>query len=322
MNVIEVKGLVKKFGSFRAVDNISFEVDSGEFFGFLGPNGAGKTTTINILTTLLKPTEGRALVAGHDVSREKHKVRKSIGIVFQEGSLDDSLTAFEHLKFHGVFYDVPKKVYRARIEELLEIVGLEDRRNSLVKTFSGGMRRRLEIARGLIHRPRVLFLDEPTLGLDVQTRILVWDYIRSLGQREDVTIFLTTHNMEEAEFADRIAVIDHGNIIALDTPANLKKLVGKDIVMVQTAHNAQAKKEIKERWNVEAKEIDEHLVLEIENGPEFTPVLVRELSVAVEAISTRGVTLEDVFLHLTGRSIRDEGRDPESGFQRKLKIGR
>jgi len=307
VNIIEVKGLVKKFGSFCAVDRISFEVDSGEFFGFLGPNGAGKTTTINILTTLLKPTEGKALVAGFDVVRKKSDVRKSIGIVFQEGSLDGSLTAFENLEFHGVFYGVPKNIRRERINELLEIVGLEDRRNSLVKTFSGGMRRRLEIARGLIHRPRVLFLDEPTLGLDVQTRILVWDYIRSLGKQEGVTIFLTTHNMEEAEFADRIAVIDHGNIIALDTPVNLKKLVGKDIVIVQTAHNVEAKKEIKERWNVEAKEIDKHLVLEIESGPEFIPVLVRELSVPVEEISTRGVTLEDVFLHLTGRSIRNEG---------------
>lgn len=224
MNIIEVKNLTKQFGELKAVDGVSFNVSKGEIFAFLGPNGAGKTTTIKMLTTLLKPTSGGILIDGHDPLRQQNEARCSFGIVFQDPSLDDELTAYENMEFHGVLYGVPKNIRRARIEQLLKFVELWDRKDDLVKNFSGGMRRRLEISRGLIHHPKILFLDEPTLGLDPQTRNHIWTYIKGLNKDENMTVFLTTHYMEEADrISDKVAIIDHGKIIAEGTPLELKK---------------------------------------------------------------------------------------------------
>ncbi len=242
-HMIKVVNLTKKFGDFVAVDDISFEVDKGEVFAFLGPNGAGKTTTIKMLTTLLKPTSGAILINSIDPLTNQAKARKAFGITFQDQSLDDELTAWENMEFHGVLYGVPKKLRRERIEELMKIVELWDRQKSLVKEFSGGMKRRLEIARGLIHHPAIIFLDEPTLGLDPQTRNHIWDYIKSLNEKESITVFFTTHYMPEAEkMASRIAIIDHGKIVAQGSAQELEQktstsnledaflaLTGKDI---------------------------------------------------------------------------------------------
>lgn len=222
-NIIQVESLTKKFGDFTAVDNISFNVSHGEIFAFLGPNGAGKTTSIKMLTTLLNPTDGKILLNGNDPAKNKNSVRKSFGIVFQDPSLDDDLTAIENMNFHAILYKVPKEIRGKRIQQLLEFVELWDRKNDLVKTFSGGMKRRLEIARGLLHHPKVLFLDEPTIGLDPQTRNHMWQYLKSVNKDEGMTIFFTTHYMEEAEkIAQRIAIMDHGKIIAVGTAKSLK----------------------------------------------------------------------------------------------------
>lgn len=227
MNIIEVEKLRKDFDDIVAIDDISFSVKGGEIFAFLGPNGAGKTTTIKIFTTLLHPTSGKIRINGFDPTTSSNEVRCSFGIIFQDPSLDDELTAFENLEFHGVLYDVPKKVRRERIGELLKLVELYDRRNDLVKEFSGGMKRRLEIARGLLHHPKIIFLDEPTLGLDPQTRNHLWNYIKDMNQKEKVTVFFSTHYMEEAEkVADRIAIIDNGKIIAEGNAKELKFQAG------------------------------------------------------------------------------------------------
>lgn len=221
---IQVKNLTKKFNSFTAVDRISFAVEKGEIFAFLGPNGAGKTTTIKMLTTLLEPSGGSMTLNGVDPAKDKYDARKSFGIVFQDPSLDDELTAYENMIFHGVLYKVPKQLLKQRAEELLKFVELWDKRSNLVKTFSGGMKRRLEIARGLLHHPKIFFLDEPTLGLDPQTRNRIWEYIKKLNREEQITVFFTTHYMEEAErVAKRIAIIDSGKIVAFGTSAELKK---------------------------------------------------------------------------------------------------
>jgi ABC-2 type transport system ATP-binding protein len=222
--MIEIKNITKKFGKFTAVDNISLHIGTGEVFAFLGPNGAGKTTTIKMLTTILQPTEGRIFLDGHNVTEDPHRTRKSFGIVFQDPSLDNELTAYENMQFHAILYGLPKEVYTERINKLLELVELADRKNSFVKSFSGGMKRRLEIARGLLHHPKVLFLDEPTIGLDPQTRNHIWNYIKNLNKEEKVTIFFTTHHMEEVErYAERIAIIDHGKIIEQGTPEEIRK---------------------------------------------------------------------------------------------------
>jgi len=222
--MIDVKNLTKKFKDFIAVDNISFSVKEGEIFAFLGPNGAGKSTTIKMLTTLLRPTNGNILINGHDPTKEQNEVRCSFGIVFQDPSLDDELTAFENMEFHGILYEVPKEIRKQRIEQLLKFVELWDRKDDFVKNFSGGMKRRLEVARGLIHHPKILFLDEPTLGLDPQTRNHIWTYIKGLNKEEKMTVFFTTHYMEEAErVAQKIAIIDHGKIIAVGTAEELKQ---------------------------------------------------------------------------------------------------
>ena len=309
MPSIEVVDLVKTFGPLAAVDHISFQVEDGEVFGFLGPNGAGKTTTINVLCTLMRPTAGRAKVAGYDVASQRNAVRQSIGLVFQDPSVDDQLTAYENLQFHAHVYNVPGRERAPRIEEVLRVVELWDRRHTVVRTFSGGMKRRLEIARGILHHPRVLFLDEPTLGLDVQTREHVWDYILEVQRARGITVFMTTHYMDEAEHCNRIAIIDQGKIVALDTPDALKRMVGVDIVTVQIEGIEQAAQEIQERYGLEPKRDDTRLRLEVEGGAEFIPRLVRDLGMAVKSVDLHRPTLDDVFIKLTGRAIRDAEAD-------------
>ena len=305
-NIIEVKNLARQFNGLTAVDHISFEVKKGEIFGFLGPNGAGKSTTINMLSTLLIPTEGDAAINSFNVLTRRDDVRKSIGLVFQDPSLDDRLTAEENLRFHAKLYGVPKEEYKKRMEEVLRLVDLWDRKENIIKTFSGGMKRRLEIARGLIHYPQVLFLDEPTLGLDPQTRAHLWEYILRLKKERAMTIFMTTHYMNEAENCDRIAVIDHGKIVALDTPANLKKQVGGDIIKMTSGQHRKLKEELEKRYNKEVKEEDGKLRLEVADGEKFLPRLFNELDTKIDSIELHKPTLDDVFLHLTGRKIREE----------------
>ncbi len=245
--IIEVKNLTKRFGSLEAVHGISFEVEQGEVFGLLGPNGAGKTTTLSMLSTILVITSGTAIVNGFDVEKQPSQVRRSIGIVFQEPSIDDRLTGRENLEMHADLYAVPRSEKGKRIDELLKLVELEDRADSLMRTYSGGMRRRLEIARGLIHHPKVLFLDEPTLGLDPQTREHIWDYIMKLSKRENITMMLTTHYMEEADkLCHRIAIIDYGKIIALDEPKQLKEDLEGDIITVKTEMVEELSRKLKE----------------------------------------------------------------------------
>ena len=315
--IIEVTELVKNFGELVAVNAVSFEVETGEIFGFLGPNGAGKTTTISMLCTLLKPTGGRATVNGYDISTDKHLVRESIGLVFQDPSLDDRLTARENLEFHAVLYHVPRNIRDSRIEEVLDMVSLDDRAEDRIETYSGGMKRRLEIARGLLHYPKVLFLDEPTIGLDPQTRNYIWDYIEGLKKREAITIFLTTHYMEEAEHCDRIAVIDNGNIIALDTPENLKDDVGGDVIKLKTEDDDGAKEELMRRFpDLEMLPDPEcKLCFKMEKGEEFIPDLIRDFGTKIVSVSLHRPTLDDVFLQLTGKEIRDEGSDSKGGMR-------
>lgn len=304
--MICVQELVKRYGQTVAVDGISFSVEEGELFGFLGPNGAGKTTAINVLCTLLRPTSGRASVNGFDVVAQPQAVRTSIGLIFQEPSLDTQLTALENLEFHARIYNLPRSVWLQGCESMLRMVDLWDRRHDLVKTFSGGMKRRLEIARGLLHRPRVLFLDEPTLGLDPQTREHIWRYLLQLRAQEGITLFLTTHYMDEAERCDRIAIIDRGKIVALDTPDRLKALVGGDVVRLQTQDNERAAEALRSGFGLEPVVEDGLLRLEVPRGETFVPQLLGGLPMAVHSISVQRPTLDDVFLKLTGHAIRDE----------------
>ena len=289
-----------------AVDDISFNVNQGEIFGFLGPNGAGKTTTINILCTLARPTSGQATLNGFDVIRQQNQVRHSIGLVFQDSSLDDRLTGLHNLRFHAMVYHVPASEREQRIEHVLKMVDLWDKRNKFVRTYSGGMKRRLELARGLLHYPKVLFLDEPTLGLDPQTRNHIWEYVLELQKREGTTVFLTTHYMDEAEKATRIAIIDRGKLVAMDTPMKLKRTVGKDIITVRTDDNTRAAEVIQSRYQTEVRHDGDQLAFAVENGEEFLPVFIKESGLKITSISLRRPTLEDVFLKLTGREIRDE----------------
>ncbi|MEK6697881.1 MAG: ATP-binding cassette domain-containing protein [Nitrospirota bacterium] len=306
MPIITAKNLTKKFKALTAVDGISFSVNENEVFGFLGPNGAGKTTTINILCTLLTPTGGQAEIAGFDCVRDPDKVRASIGLIFQDTTLDTGLTAYENLRFHAYLYNLDRKLTERRIDEMLAVVELQGRKHDLIKNFSGGMKRRLEIARGLLHYPRVLFLDEPTIGLDPQTRNTIWDFINTLRKRENITVFMTTHYMEEAEHCGRIAIIDHGKIIALDTPARLKDMVHGDVVRIVTVDNERAVREIETAFHATVREENGGLSLEVERGEEFVPKLIRALTVKTLSVSIQKPTLNDVFLRLTGRTIRDE----------------
>jgi ABC-2 type transport system ATP-binding protein len=304
--MVQVDGLARSFGKIEAVKGVSFEIHRGEIFGFLGPNGAGKTTTINMLCTLLRPTAGSATLNGFDVQRDRSDVRRSIGLVFQQPTLDEYLTAEQNLRFHAYAYAIPKDLRDQRMRELLEMVELWDRRRTPVRNYSGGMKRRLEIARGLLHHPRVLFLDEPTLGLDPQTRRSIWTYLLDLRDRENLTIFLTTHYMDEAEHADRIAVIDHGEIQALDSPAGLKAAVGGDLITVGTPDLAAASAELKARFDIEATQHDETLTFHVSNGESFMPELVRAFDQPITSVGLRRPTLDDVFLDATGHEIRDE----------------
>ncbi len=305
MPIIQVEDLTKRFGTITAVDSISFEVEEGTIFGFLGPNGAGKTTTISILCTLLSPTAGRTLIAGHDCMRESSKVRSAIGIVFQDTTLDKDLTAYENLVFHAYLYNVPKAAMKERVHDVLKFVDLFDRRNDLVKKFSGGMKRRLEVARGLLHRPRVLFLDEPTLGLDPQSRANLWEFITELPAKHNVTIFMTTHYMDEAEVCDRIAIIDHGKIIAMDTPEELKKTVGGDVVSITTTDNESARFDIEHEFRMNVAEKENALYVTCSRGDTCIPELIRTLGDRVLSVRIQRPTLNDVFLKLTGKSIRE-----------------
>jgi len=305
-HIIQVENLVKKYGQLAAVDDISFNVNQGEIFGFLGPNGAGKTTTINILCTLARPTAGKATLNGFDVVHQQNQVRHSIGLVFQDSSLDDRLTGLHNLRFHAMVYNVPASARDERIEQVLNMVDLWDKRNKFVRTYSGGMKRRLELARGLLHYPKVLFLDEPTLGLDPQTRNHIWEYVLELRKREGTTVFLTTHYMDEAEKASRIAIIDRGKLVAMDTPVKLKRMVGQDIITVRTDDNTKAAGEIKSRYLTEVRKDGDQLSFNVDNGEEFLPVFIKESGIKIASISLRRPTLEDVFLKLTGREIREE----------------
>jgi len=309
MDVIEASNLVKRFGELEAVKGISFSVKEGEIFGFLGPNGAGKTTTINILCTLLKPTDGQAKVNGYDVIKERSQVRQSIGLVFQEPALDDYLTAEQNLRFHGYAYGIPKNVLEPRLKELLEMMELWDRRKGKINTYSGGMKRRLEIARGLLHHPRVLFLDEPTLGLDPQTRRRIWDYIHDLRKRENLAIFMTTHYMDEAENCDRIAIIDYGRTVALDTLEKLKDGIGGDVISVKTEDNEEAVRLLEGQYKLKPGIEDGVISFTVPHGEEFLPKFVSGFPLRLLSIGLRRPTLEDVFLKLTGRNIREQEVD-------------
>ncbi len=317
--VISVSGLVKRYGEVEAVRGIDFEVTRGETFGFLGPNGAGKSTTIKILCTLAVATAGRAFVAGHDVGSERDAVRRNIGLVFQDTTLDTYLTAEQNLRFHAELYGVPKAAVGPRLRQVMEMVGLWDRKDSLASTYSGGMQRRLEIARGLLHAPHVLFLDEPTVGLDPQTRSSIWAYINELKKREDITIFLTTHYMDEAENCDRIAIIDHGKIQAIDTPEALKASVGKDRVQIHTADDAAAIAELRSAFGLEAAMHDGAVTFSVASGEQFVPQLFSELTVPIRAVSVARPSLDDVFMSYTGSTIRDAEGDGGMDFMRNMR---
>jgi len=302
---VSVSGLAKSYGEIEAVRGIDFEVRAGETFGFLGPNGAGKSTTIKILCTLATPTAGSARVAGYDVVKQRDAVRRSIGLVFQDTTLDSYLTAEQNLRFHAELYGVPRNVFEPRMRQVMDMVGLWERRDSLVSTYSGGMQRRLEIARGLLHAPRVLFLDEPTVGLDPQTRSSIWEYINALKAREDITIFLTTHYMDEAENCDRIAIIDHGKIVAIDTPEALKASVGKDRVQIRTADDDAAIAALDAQFGIEATIAEGMVTFAVESGEQFVPRLFAELGVPIRSVSVSRPSLDDVFMSYTGKTIRD-----------------
>jgi len=316
MKAIEVENLTKRFdnrgGAIVALDHISFNVENGEIFGMLGPNGSGKTTLIKTLTTLLKPTSGFARVAGFDVTKHKDSVRAAIGVVFQEPALDWRLTGRENLDFHARMYGMKRKEREERLEKVLKLVELEDKADLLVDKYSGGMKRRLELARGFMHHPGILFLDEPTLGLDTHTRRTIWNYIKELNREEGVTIVLTTHYMEEADYlCDRVGIMDHGKIIALDRPENLKNLIGSDMVSLELnnagdADNIEVFKKLDFIRNM--KVYHNYVILKMERAdiriPAIMELAARE-GIEIRAVNLRKPSLEDVFLHFTGRGIRE-----------------
>ena len=314
-SIIEVEGLVHRYGDFLAVDHISFRVFEGEIFSFLGPNGAGKSTAINVLTTLLRIQEGRAVVAGHDVAKDPSRVRESIGIVFQEVTLDRDMTCREILEFHGRLYSMPGEERRRRIDELLALVQLESKRDTLTKHLSGGMKRRLEIARGLMTRPRVLFLDEPTIGLDPQTRMKMWDYIKAVNE-EGTTIFLTTHYMDEADhMSDRISIIDHGRIITTGKTYELKNMLGEDLIYLETSDNAATRAILENLESVKGIREKSHglAIMVSTDGTRLLPRIMEMLGrqgITLETVNLKKPSMDDVFVHFTGRELRDEAEKP------------
>ena len=304
--------MTKKFGDFIAVDSINLEIKEGELFGLLGPNGAGKSTTLNMLATMMIPTSGNAIINDIEIASQD-KVRRSIGIVFQDSSLDDELTGRENLEFHGRMYHMEKNLRESRIEEVLKLVGLQEKAKFQIKTYSGGMKRRLEIARGLMHHPKILFLDEPTLGLDPQTRRGIWEYIQKLNKDEALTIILTTHYMEEADFlCDRIAIIDNGKIIALDTPENMKNFLGGDVIQIETKDLENLDNILHFDWIKEKKKFDGYLNVTVADGGSAIPAILKASSdsgIKIDSVHMIRPSLEDVFIHLTGRSIREQEAD-------------
>jgi len=313
MSIIEINSLTKTFGKIQAVRGIDLNIEKGEIFGLLGPNGAGKTTTIGMLCTIVRPTSGSATLAGFDIVKNPAEVRRQVGIVFQDPTLDTVLTGHENLELHARLYGVPANQREKRITEMLELVDLQGRSKDITRTYSGGMRRRLELARGLLHKPAVLFLDEPTLGLDPQTRAHTWDYIKKMAQKEQTTVVLTTHYMEEAQLVcDRVGIIDHGQIMALDAPDNLKESMGGDLVVIrakepplQKIHTLPYVKDVKiNDGAVEITMKDAHLHL-----PELLSIIP-----GVECVETRVPTLNDVFIKLTGRDIREDSPEDSGSW--------
>jgi ABC-2 type transport system ATP-binding protein len=310
--MIKILGLTKRYGNHIAVDNLTLDIYENEVFGLLGSNGAGKTTTIHMLATLLKPSCGTATVNGYDIVGQPAKVRSSIGIVFQAPSSDDMLTGYENLQLHSMLYSIPRHARKQRINEVLSLVGLTERMHDQVKTYSGGMRRRLEIARGLLHKPKVIFLDEPTLGLDPASRETMWKYIQRLVKEEKMTVILTTHYMEEADIlCNRIGIIDKGRIVALDTPKGLKAGLGGDIIRIKTHYNPD--KIVNLDFVRKVEQNDGFLIVSVNNAKRDLPMLLR--SVEAEMVESTSPTLNDVFIHLTGRNIKEE---PEGGFAEKF----
>jgi len=316
--MIEVNGLVKKFDDITAVDNISFKVGEGESFGFLGPNGAGKTTTIKMLTTLIPPTKGAAKVEGYDIVKQSDQVRERIGIIFQEPSLDERLTAYDNLYFHAALYRVPRREIKSKIDKALSMVELKKFKDKVVNTFSGGMKRRLEIARGFLHMPKVLFLDEPTLGLDPQTRRVIWEYINGLKKDFGVTLFLTTHYMEEAEESDRVGIIHNGKIISIDSPDNMKKGIGKDtIILFDRDGNERGVGAL----GFDVTKIGDKLHLIVDNSEDALRKILKG-DVSIDGLTIKKPTLEDVFIELTGTAIADEAGSPMELMKQAIRIKR
>jgi len=332
MPIIEVDNLTKHFGKIVAVDHVSFSIEEGEIFGFLGPNGAGKTTTILMLITLLKPTSGRATVCGFDVTKQQAKVRSCIGYVSQDTAVDENLTGRENLLLQGRFYHLPKEVLEKRIEEVLKMVDLTDRANTLVSTYSGGMRKRLDIAEGLIHRPKVLFVDEPTLGLDIQTRHKIWEYIQRLREEAHMTIFLTTHYMDEADkLCDRIGIIDYGQIKVLGKPNDLKSQIGGDIITLKftdetNSYADQAVEEIKRLSSIEnIVPTKDSFSVVAKDGETTVPKIFEVASnvgATIESISLKRPTLDDVFMAHTGRELREEMGSKEDLMRERIRMRR
>jgi len=325
--LISIKNLVKTYDSLTAIDNVNLDIYDNEVFGLLGPNGAGKTTLIHILATLIKPTSGSASVNGYDIVKESSKVRSSIGIVFQAPSSDDMLTGYENLKLHSLLYAVPIHVREKRINDVLELVGLTDRKNHQVKKYSGGMRRRLEIARGLLHKPKVMFLDEPTLGLDPNSREIMWKYIDRLVKDEKVTLILTTHYMEEADFlCNRIGIIDKGKIIALDSPSRLKESLGGEIIKIELKNKEERVKALVESilkpydfvHKVEVNDEENVVIVYVDDASRNLPTILKAIDNNVKSVDFRSPTLNDVFLKYTGRHIMAQQEDhAEGGFMER-----
>jgi ABC-2 type transport system ATP-binding protein len=324
MPIISVQNLKKYYRDVKAVDDVSFDVQEGEIFGFLGPNGAGKTTTIKMLVTLLRPTEGTAKIADSDIVASPDNVRGQIGIVFQEPALDDRLTGKENLDFHARMYGMKRDQREKRIVEVLKIVDLEEKANVLIKNYSGGMKRRLEIARGLMHYPKILFLDEPTIGLDPQTRRSIWDYIKTLNEKEGITIFLTTHYMEEADFlCGRVGIIDKGKILVIDKPSILKSQIGKDVITIGcTDINACSKALEGQEWVESVKIHDSSITIGTQEAEKKLPLLIQlseKNNIEIKSIDIRKPTLEDVFLYYTGRKIREQDGSGEQQFRKFMR---